>query len=253
MRTSVVSILFVISVLFGGWCCGSEKVKDNQAGTKGDLALPGEIEGTVMEALPAGRYLYVELNTGTGSVWVAAVADSIPKGTKVRCAPQMLMEDFYSQILKRTFPRLYFASLLTEPPKHSSMPTNHPSLQEVHAGLAERGMPEAAEIKVDVPKAEGGKTIAEISAEREKLKGAEILLRGKVTKYNSDILGANWLRVRDASDKRDLAVTTKAEAKVGDTVLIRGNLECNVNLGSGYSYDLIIRNAEVTVEKTVKP
>ena len=107
----------------------------------------------------------------------------------------------------------------------------------------------ATNINVDVAKADGGVTIAEIAAQREKLAGTEVILRAKVIKFNPNILGANWLRVKDGSDKRDLAITTKVEVKPGDTVLIRGRLERDIDIGSGYKYDIIIRNAEVTAEK----
>jgi hypothetical protein len=102
---------------------------------------------------------------------------------------------------------------------------------------------------VDVPSAEGGVTIAGLYSKSKEFAGKDVLLRGKVTKYNANIMGANWLHVRDGSDKRDIVVTTMVEVKPGDTVLVGGRLELDVDLGSGYRYDLIIRNAKVTVEK----
>ena len=219
----------------------------------GSPSLPHLIEGTLIQSLAAGRYLYLELNTGTGSVWVAAVAESVAKEGRISCKPQMLMEGFQSPTLKRTFDRLYFVELLTTAADKDAMPTNHPPIIPMHGGHGSTTTPDAAEMKTDVARAEGGVTIAELVAQKEKLAGTEVLLRGKVTKYNANIMDANWLRVKDASDKRDLTVTTKVEVKVGDTVLIRGRLERDVNLGYGYSYDLIIRNADVTVEKPPQP
>ena len=216
---------------------------------KSESGLPAVIEGTVLQALPAGRYVYVELDTGSGSVWVAATEQPVAKGDKVSCRQATLMEKFESPILKRTFDRVYFVSSLTTPRTAGVMPTNHPSMGAGHMPMhAARQAGGAAPVKVEVAPAEGGVTIAVIAEQKEKLAGKEVLLRAKVTKYNAAIMDANWLHVQDGSGMRDLVVTTKAEAKAGDTVLIRGRLERDVDVGSGYAFDLIIRNAEVTVE-----
>jgi len=217
---------------------------------KGDSMLPALIDGTVVQTLSAGRYMYIEIATGSGpSVWVAATEEPVAKGDKVSCRPVTLMSKFESPTLKRTFDQVYFVESLITPLNPGDMPTNHPPLTAAHMAMPPATQTQnQAPVNVDVPPAEGGVTIATIAAQQEKLAGTQVLLRGKVTKYNAAIMGFNWLHVRDGSDKRDLVVTTKGEAKVGDTIMIRGSLERNVDLGSGYSYDIIIRNAEVAVE-----
>lgn len=221
-----------------------------------DQSLPGQIEGTVVQTLAAGRYVYAEVDTGAGTVWVAAPEEPVAKGDKVICKPQTVMEKFESPTLKRTFDKIYFVGALKNPSVAAGMPTNHQAMGSMPAGHG--SMPSghtskqtagATDIKVNVAKVDGGVTIAEIVAQLEKLAGTEVLLRAKVIKFNPNILGANWLRVKDSSEERDLAITTKVDVKPGDTVLIRGRLERDIDIGSGYKYDIIIRNAEVTVEK----
>ena len=222
---------------------------------KAESSLPARIEGTAIQTLKAGRYVYIELDTGNAtSLWVAAEQAPVAKGDKVACRPVTLMSKFESPTLKRTFDQVYFVDSLMTPGIVGAMPTNHPPLPAGHMSMpaAHQGGKELPG-KIEVTPAEGGVTIAAIASQQEKLAGTQVLLRGKVTKYSASIMGANWLHVQDGSDKRDLVVTTKAEVQVGDTVLIRGNLERNVDLGSGYSYDLIIRNAEVNAEKPVQP
>jgi hypothetical protein len=46
----------------------------------------------------------------------------------------------------------------------------------------------------------------------------------------------------------DLTITTAASAKVGDTVLVKGVLTTNKDFGLGYKYDVMIEDAQVTVE-----
>jgi hypothetical protein len=72
-----------------------------------------------------------------------------------------------------------------------------------------------------------------------------------VVKYNSGIMGKNWLHVQDGSGEagtNDLTVTTMATAAVGDTVLVKGMAVTDKDFGYGYKYAFIIEDAQVTVE-----
>jgi hypothetical protein len=115
--------------------------------------------------------------------------------------------------------------------------------------------PEGAPVDVSgVARAEGGKTVAEVFAEKDSLAGKPVTLRGKVVKSNAGIMGKNWIHVRDGSGSdgsNDLTVTTTtAQPNVGDTVLITGPLVLNKDFGMGYQYDVIVEDAQVTIETT---
>jgi len=103
-----------------------------------------------------------------------------------------------------------------------------------------------------IEKADGGKTVAEVFAEKDALANAQVIVRGKVVKVNPGIMGKNWLHVRDGSGaegSNDLTVTTTGELpNVGDTVVVTGPVTLNKDFGMGYSYDVIVEDAEVTVE-----
>lgn len=103
-----------------------------------------------------------------------------------------------------------------------------------------------------IAKAEGGKTIAEVYADKNELAGKPVTVRGKVVKANANILGKNWLHIRDGSAADatgDLAVTTAAVANVGDTVLVTGPLSLNKDYGMGYQYSVIVEDAQVSIEQ----
>jgi hypothetical protein len=98
---------------------------------------------------------------------------------------------------------------------------------------------------------QGGKTIADLYAASAQLGGKSVKVRGKVVKYNANILGKNWLHLQDgtgSAGSNDLLVTTSAEAKRGDTVLIEGQVALNKDFGAGYKYNLLVEDAKVTVE-----
>ena len=111
----------------------------------------------------------------------------------------------------------------------------------------------AAEVDLTgIAKAEGGKTVAEVFAEKDALAGQPVTFRGKVVKTNPDIMGKNWLHVRDGSGEEgtnDLTITTAGTLpNVGDTVLVTGNVTLNTDFGMGYAYDVLVEDAQVTVE-----
>lgn len=103
-----------------------------------------------------------------------------------------------------------------------------------------------------IAKAEGGKTVAEVFAEKDALAGQPVTFRGKVVKVNPDIMGKNWLHVRDGSGAEgtnNLTITTAGTVpNVGDTVLVNGTVTLNKDFGMGYTYDVLIEDAQVTVE-----
>ncbi len=111
----------------------------------------------------------------------------------------------------------------------------------------------AAEVDLTgIAKAEGGKTVAEVFAEKDALAGQPVTFRGKVVKTNPDIMGKNWLHVRDGSGEEgtnDLTITTAGTLpNVGDTVVVTGNVTLNKDFGMGYAYDVLVEDAQVTVE-----
>ena len=117
------------------------------------------------------------------------------------------------------------------------------------------GAAKAADVgNVKVPKATGpdARTVAEIVAKGADLKDKPVVVRGKVVKYTPDVMGKNWIHLRDGSGSaadstNDVLVTTKDETKIGDVVLARGTVRTDVNLGSGYSYKVLVE--EATLQK----
>ncbi|HSF77322.1 MAG TPA: hypothetical protein VLA38_01780 [Steroidobacteraceae bacterium] len=114
------------------------------------------------------------------------------------------------------------------------------------------GAPAADVDLAGIARADGGKTVAEVYAEKDGLADATVVVRGKVVKVNAGIMDRNWLHVRDGSGEEgtnDLTVTTLADLPgVGATVLVSGKLAVNKDFGMGYQYPVILEDAEVTVE-----
>ena len=122
----------------------------------------------------------------------------------------------------------------------TAMPLGHTSDNTVPIDLEN--------IKVTKAGGTGAQTVAEVIINRAKLKGEVVVIRGQVVRFNPEILNKNWIHLRDGSgsaadNTNDLLVTTKDQAKVGDIVVVRGVVHTDKDIGSGYSYKVLIEDA----------
>ena len=87
--------------------------------TRGSSVTPSEppdaagstVTGTVVEVLPAGKYIYLKLKTAVGDEWAAVTAAQVEVGDTVGVVQAMLMENFEAKSLKREFAKIWFGSL----------------------------------------------------------------------------------------------------------------------------------------------
>ncbi len=213
----------------------------------------GAFSGKVTETMDTGEYTYVRVDTGKTNVWAAAPKFSVKVGDTATIPAGMAMPQYHSKTLNKDFDLVYFTDRV-EVNGGAKNSAATPALQELPKGHPPIGGQAVPNTKVDlsgIKKAEGGETIAQIYADKTKLSGKHVKVRGKVVKYNGNILGKNWLHLRDgtgAEGSNDLLVTTSAEAKIGDTVVATGTLALNKDFGANYKYAVMIEEAQVKVE-----
>jgi len=66
--------------------------------------------GTVVQAIDANEYTYIEVSIDKGSTWLAAPLVALGKGDRIRFDDGAVMNNFYSKLLKRTFPSVMFVN-----------------------------------------------------------------------------------------------------------------------------------------------
>ena len=66
------------------------------------------LQGTVVETMNAAGYTYLQVESAAGKTWVAIPESTVTKGQQVTCLPGMVMENFQSKTLGRTFPTIVF-------------------------------------------------------------------------------------------------------------------------------------------------
>ncbi len=204
--------------------------------------------GTVEETLDASGYTYVRLKTTGGEVWAAVTQGVLAKGSEITIGNAMWMENFESKTLNRKFDRILFGSVVT-PGGTPGLPPGHPATTT--AGVATVPPPaDPGDVKIEKATGPGARTVAEIYASKATHKGKEVLVRGKVVKFNAEIMGRNWIHLRDgsgAADKQDndITVTTTDVVAKGDIVTIRGKVALDKDFTAGYVYPVIVEDARI--------
>ena len=215
----------------------------------------GNFSGKVLESTNTAGYTYVLVDTGNKKLWVAAPSFDVKVGSSVTVGDAMPMEKYHSKSMDRDFDVVYFTGSVNVDGassasglKASALPKDHPPIGATHPPVS------GGATKVDlagIQKAPGGKTVAEIFAGQSKLGGQQVKVRGKVVKFNANIMGKNWLHLRDgtgAEGSNDLVVTTPSTVKPGDTVLVTGAVSLNKDFGFGYKYAILVEDAKVVAE-----
>ena len=201
------------------------------------------LRGEVLEAKEAGEYAYLRLKTAEGEVWAAVMKAPVKVGNVVTVGDPMMMSNFESKALKKTFDKIIFGTLVNVGAAGTAAQPAMPSVMAA-AGPA-----------VKVAKASGAdaRTVADVHAGKAKLKDGTVTVRGRVVKVNAGIRGMNWLHLQDGSGSAtngsdDLIVVTPQMANVGDTVTIKGTVRTDVKVGPGYEYAVLVDGATVALK-----
>jgi hypothetical protein len=231
------------------------------------------VKGKIVERLDADPYSYLRLKTAQGETWAAVPKTDKNAGDDVVVANAMAMPQFESKTLKRKFDLVYFGTLQGQDAGGAPMgggmpgamgggmpgamggqgpmggPGGPPANMAAQHAAAAAGPADVGNVKV--PKASGAdaRTVAEVFAQRTALKEKPVTVRGKVVKYNEQIMGRNWLHIRDGSGTagkdNDLTVTSAEKAAVGDVVVVKGTVRIDKDFGAGYSYPVIVEDAKL--------
>jgi hypothetical protein len=199
------------------------------------------LSGEVLETNDAAGYTYLRLKTPAGETWAAVNQQPVQKGAKVTLENTMVMRNFESRALKKTFSSIVFGNLQgSTAPAATPMP-----------------MPSGASTKPDlvtahVAKATGpnAHSVAEVVTQAQTLKDKPVVVQGKVVKYNTGIMGKNWIHLRDGSGKEgdgsnDILVTTLSNTQVGAVIKVSGTVHTDKDFGAGYAYKVLIEDASL--------
>ena len=229
---------------------------------------PQPVTGKVLETMDSSGYTYLKVATDAGEKWVAVNQTPVKVGEEVTYIDGMVMQNFFSKSLNRTFPEVIFSSgLVGKDAVAQSMPPAGKAEDSFSKALSSEGTapPQAlgdmmgsqkaivpfAEIKVDKAPGDNSYTVAEIFNKAAELNGKTVVVRGKVMKVSPRIMGRNWIHIQDgtgnpAENTHDLVITTSQDAQADwDIITMEGVLAANKDFGSGYKYAAIIEDAKL--------
>jgi hypothetical protein len=271
------SIIFI----FGLAACSQDKPKEQASTTPAtseqqqapglETAAPAAapVTGKVVETMDAAGYTYLKVATDAGEKWVAVNQTPVKVGEEVSYMEGMVMQNFFSKTLDRTFPEITFSSGLVGKgaviPETPAAGTGAGSFSQA---LSTEGSPGTAavgemvtgsqkaivpfaEIKVEKAPGENSYTVAEIFSKGAELNGKTVVVRGKVMKVSPGIMGRNWIHIQDGTgspekNTHDLVITTTQEPGADwDIITMEGVLAANKDFGSGYSYVVLIEDANL--------
>jgi hypothetical protein len=228
------------------------------------------VNGEVMEVVNVANFTYLRLKTGNGETWAAVVQSKVQQGATVTIENAIVMKNFESKALKKTFPTIIFGTLAgpggsgsagmmsspataptTSPMAAPASPSKSASgsgLMGMSSSLIPKKMEAPADIHVKKASGANARTVSEIMSKGAELRDKTVLVRGKVVKYNAGIMGKNWIHLRDGTgsvekETNDVLVTTSASAKLGDIITAKGVVHTDKDFGAGYAYKVLIEDA----------
>jgi hypothetical protein len=192
---------------------------------------------TVKEVEQAGNYTYLLVKARGPEYWLAVPAMGARPGETYHYQGGMLMRDFYSRELDRTFEEVLFLEALF---------TGEGSLVQGVQEVTPGSMVTIERSDVEVQPVEGTVSIAEIYSDPAAYEGKRIRVAGEVTRYNPAIMERNWVHLQDGTEfegKFDLTATSLESFAVGTAVTLEGILAINRDFGYGYRYEILLEEA----------
>jgi len=226
-------ILISAVILFG---CKSEQNQDlNEADVQKNEAHIGK----VIDKIPAKGYTYLQVSENKNNYWIAVPTMEIEIGETVYFSRFMVMEDFRSDNIDKSFDEILFVEDARKSPTPDEM-------KNIHSGATST---EKQEIKVEPLK--DGKTVQQVYADKSALNGKAVKVKGKVTKFNKQIMKRNWIHIQDGTGNEnefDLVITTNTEVQVGDIIVAEGKVAVDKDFGAGYFFPVMIEDAQIEKE-----
>ncbi len=179
----------------------------------------GGHKGKVLNTMDVEGYTYAEIENEGKKKWIASTHFDAKMGDTIEASEGILMTDFYSKTLKKTFKEIYFVTYVKV--------------------INEK---KAADKPIDV-------NLSDFKKNKDKFNGKSVRFKALVTKVSNNIMGRNWLHVTGEGEKDsaiDIVVSTTDKVNVADRVIIEGVFSIDKNIGGGYQFPYFIEDGKVT-------
>ena len=198
----------------------------------------------VNEVLPTSKYVYLKVTEGAENFWIATANQEVSVGETYFYKGGLMKTNFESKEYNRVFEKVFLVSKIV-PVNHSGQTLN--TNQQKTSNSDNQEQDHNHDTKVE--HTEGYTKIADLVKKPSLFAGKEIKLIGKCVKLNPNIMGRNWIHLKDGTDDNyDLVITSDTPIPEGHIVKLKGTVAVDLDFGAGYKYDILVENAQVINE-----
>ncbi len=226
---------FAISMLLFFGCSNDQ----NQDLSEADVQKNERHIAQVIDKISAGGYNYLQVSENKNEYWIAVPTMEIEVGETVYFSKFMVMEEFNSPTIDRTFDEILFVEDARKSPTPDEM-------KKIHTGSTS-----SDKQPISVEPLADGKTVQQIYSDKSSLAGKDVKVKGQVVKFNKQIMKRNWIHIQDGTgteNEFDLVITSDTDVNVGDVIIAEGMLAVDKDFGAGYFFPVIIENARINIE-----
>ena len=201
----------------------------------------------VKEVIQGSSYTYLLVSENKEELWFAIAKSEVKEDDVLYYADPLLMNNFTSKELNRTFETIYFVQKISDKlPLDAEQVISEPSAQKTEIAKLDN-------VKIDAKS--GEISIAELYENHAKYAGKTVTITGIVSKFSPMIMDRNWVHIQDGTEysgEFDLTVTTTDNLEAGNQVTFSGKIALNKDFGAGYFYKIIMEDAHATNVKSGK-
>lgn len=216
---------------------GSTGIFNDKANS--DAVMPnadGQHQVEVLEVLNTSKYAYLRVSeNGREPYWIATMRADFNEGQKLVYEGGLLKTDFKSIEHNRVFDQVYLVSKIgfLDGEEVSMNEKVDEATKTVSTSFKKPDQPDIVDL-------------SEIVSNPEQYENKTVKVYGEVVKVNPNIMGRNWLHIKDGTaDDFDFVLTAESAVPVGHAMVFEGTISLNRDFGAGYTYDLILENAQL--------
>jgi len=192
---------------------------------------------TVDEILPTTKYVYLNVNENGKKYWIATRKQDINIGEEYFYKGGLLKTNFESKEHNKVFDKIYLVTSLVQ--ANHSNDTNKINQQKTNQNSNKKS-------STIIVRQKGSIKISELIENTKEYEGKTVQITGKCVKINPNIMGKNWIHIKDGSkDDYDLVITSDTFVKEGSMITMKAKVTLNKDFGAGYKYNLILEDGVI--------
>jgi len=214
---------------------------ENQINTKNTVS--SEVHTVVvLDVLNTTKYVYLRVKENGEQFWIATRKQDINIGGTYFYKGGLLKTNFESKEHNKVFDKIYLVTSLVQSNHGKNNSNSNVNLQKSNQNIEENSSTNK-EIKT---KQSGSISITELVDNYKKYEGKMVQVSGTCVKINPNIMGINWIHLKDGSkDDYDLVITSNTFVQEGSIITMKATVTLNKDFGAGYKYDLILENGTI--------